>query len=517
MRTFSRVTRWVGNELRGSSGVPGPSMLVILAVAVIGAPLLPAYGPLRLAPDAKPARDRPPYLVEDLSTKDGAGATCRYDARGRLDSVAVRAPEVRALPRLPIEGRTGARYTEQWVGWRPLLKPVGAGRHRAIRGDRDDVKAPQGRFRRYWPDTRSIHVRKEGRYRASAAIQWFDPRPAYRNVVRARATVSLRHHFDPASGRIQGGCAGPVSVIWAGMTVDRRAPKRVLPVRATSNGSGLAGDFDGDGRGDVYVDEREGADRLLWGDGRYLRPAARAPQMELERSALVGDYDGNGASDIFWYGAGADVSDEIWWGRSRRSFEAVDESVRGTYDPVVGDFDGDGRSDVLWYAGGDEDAERERIWWGTDEPRGFVSTGIAERQVVGEFDPVAGNFDGDCCDDVLWVPSSDDAPSAETVVWRGGSERRFDDAEDWDVLPAFPVRHAAVVGNFDGGCCDDVFFVAENPSDDDVQWWGARDGFVRAPGSAYIQARGMARLRPVVADFVESRRPADEILWLRTL
>ena len=61
----------------------------------------------------------------------------------------------------------------------------------------------------------------------------------------------------------------------------------------------------------------------------------------------VGDFDGDGRDDIFWYGPG-DAADKLWFGRADRRFvdRDLDDRRRPTGRPT-GDFDGDGRDDVL--------------------------------------------------------------------------------------------------------------------------------------------------------------------------
>jgi hypothetical protein len=49
---------------------------------------------------------------------------------------------------------------------------------------------------------------------------------------------------------------------------------------------------------------------------------------------LVGDYNGDGKSDIFWYGPGA-AQDALWSGTSTRGtfLDGVSVRVNGNYEP----------------------------------------------------------------------------------------------------------------------------------------------------------------------------------------
>lgn len=110
------------------------------------------------------------------------------------------------------------------------------------------------------------------------------------------------------------------------------------------------GDVDGDGKDD----------QLRYG----LRPNPRdfmvfmgtTPQdVRFEQGydyrPVMGDFDGDGRSDIFWFHATA--ADSQWWGPAARSeflgsFK-TSLNIDGDYYPVSGDFDGDGKDDILWY------------------------------------------------------------------------------------------------------------------------------------------------------------------------
>jgi len=116
-----------------------------------------------------------------------------------------------------------------------------------------------------------------------------------------------------------------------------------MPTLATS------GDFNGDGKSDVFWrNSSTGAD-AIWKSGNPSTPQLVASVSNLSWVvAGKGDFDGDGMSDVFWrnQGTGANV---IW----RSGNPATPRAVVGVSNQswqvaAVGDFDGDGRSDVFW-------------------------------------------------------------------------------------------------------------------------------------------------------------------------
>ena len=70
--------------------------------------------------------------------------------------------------------------------------------------------------------------------------------------------------------------------------------------------------------------------------------------------------------DLLWYGPGG-AGDYRWAGHSRPALPSRSMSVSGDYIPVAGDFDGDGCGDVLWYGAGH--APRLRVGGGARSRR----------------------------------------------------------------------------------------------------------------------------------------------------
>ena len=83
--------------------------------------------------------------------------------------------------------------------------------------------------------------------------------------------------------------------------------------------------------------------------GHRTRPPPLAQAAPPAGQPLTGDFDGDGRVDIFWYGPGS-APDHHWYGQSNLQFGGRPIAINRTYQPIIGDFDGDRRSDIFWYA-----------------------------------------------------------------------------------------------------------------------------------------------------------------------
>ncbi len=129
-------------------------------------------------------------------------------------------------------------------------------------------------------------------------------------------------------------------------------------------------DVDANGRSDVVM-YRPGQYRAAYlfgtGNPRVFSPHVGATPGD-DLVPLAGNFDGapspaTGPDGIFWYGRGA-APDYLWtsgaaYYHGTYPFVRRRTTVRGAgYAPVAGDFDGDGRDDMLWYVPG----TGGRIW-----------------------------------------------------------------------------------------------------------------------------------------------------------
>jgi hypothetical protein len=156
----------------------------------------------------------------------------------------------------------------------------------------------------------------------------------------------------------------------------------------------LVGDFDGDGKDDLF---------MATGAGWYYSPAGNAEwrflsaKTETIGSLLLGDFDGDGRADVL-----TQIGDKwmvSWGGRSDWELlsdnhgGAVNHAIPGMIDFVIGDFIGDGRSDVF-YADGTS-------WWVSDGGAGPFTLYATSSYVLPDI--LFGDFDGDGKTDVAGV------------------------------------------------------------------------------------------------------------------
>jgi hypothetical protein len=207
----------------------------------------------------------------------------------------------------------------------------------------------------------------------------------------------------------------------------------------------MPGDYDGDGKSDVFWRNTSIGANVIWKSGNAsTRQAVRGVTNQSWKVAGVGDFDGDGRSDVFWRNAstGANV---IWKSANATLPQAVVTVTNLDWQVVgVGDFDGDARSDVFWRNTG---TGANVIWKAANAFMPQATAGVTNQDwmVVG-----IGDFDGDGKSDVFWRNTR----SGANAIWKAGniSTRQMTVAvrnQDWKV---------AGIGDFDGDGRADAFW-----------------------------------------------------------
>jgi hypothetical protein len=119
----------------------------------------------------------------------------------------------------------------------------------------------------------------------------------------------------------------------------------------------LAADFDGDGRGDFIITERNQAPAILWYrnvDGRWRKQTIEREAVKIGAGGVVGDIDRDGDPD-FVLGGRWDSNEIWWWENPHPRFDPGTPWPRhtikrsgagGHHDAALGDFDGDGAMEL---------------------------------------------------------------------------------------------------------------------------------------------------------------------------
>jgi SdpC family antimicrobial peptide len=163
------------------------------------------------------------------------------------------------------------------------------------------------------------------------------------------------------------------------------------------------GDFDGNGRADIFWYAPRTADDYMWEFTSERRYSSKAIAAGGNFKPIVGDFVGDNADDIVWYCPGS-CDDVMWKFKKGTDYEKTRLSITingDNYRPFVADFDNNGKHDIFWYNSGDQE-NNDSIWyWQTDDDRYTT----ASREVKGDYDPVTGKIAGRKLPTVFWWPN----------------------------------------------------------------------------------------------------------------
>ena len=192
------------------------------------------------------------------------------------------------------------------------------------------------------------------------------------------------------------------------------------------------------------------------GGGVATGASPAAAQAEEEPFPVAGNFVGDAREEVFTYvpGAGGDQLTSFW--RDELGvISALTTTFRvdGTYWPLAGNFDGDAHDEIIFYGRG---GVPDYVW--NFAGSSATSTPLS---VGGGYVPVVGDYTGDGIDDVAWYGPGADPDHLWTFA-ADGSHRSTPLAINGYYQP--------VSGSFGTDATDDIFFYGINGQGADSLW-----------------------------------------------
>ncbi|NEO55948.1 MAG: S8 family serine peptidase [Okeania sp. SIO3B5] len=173
------------------------------------------------------------------------------------------------------------------------------------------------------------------------------------------------------------------------------------------------------------------------------------------------------------------------------SYTSSQVRINGEYEPIAGDFNGDNNTDVLWYQPG---PGQDFIWFFNSD-NSYQSSPF---KVNGTYTPIVGDFNGDSTSDILWY-----APGTnQDYIW-------FFDKDGNRTSRQFTVNgtYTPVAGDFDASGTTDILWYRPGTGQDYL-WSFNSDG---SYDNSQFTVNGT--YTPVAGDFDASG--TTDILWYR--
>jgi len=243
-----------------------------------------------------------------------------------------------------------------------------------------------------------------------------------------------------------------------------RTLEQTMPIIAAfrlpaTTGTWYSGDFDGDGKSDVFWRNTSTGANTIWKSGnRATSQTVASVTSQAWRVVGIGDFDGDGKSDLLWRNL-TTGGNTIWKSGNRDTQQPVTGVTSPAWKIVgVGDFDGDGKSDIFWR---NTSTGGNTIWKSGNAATQQSVAGVGSQawQVVG-----IGDFDHDGKSDLLWRNFG----NGTNTIWKSGN-RNTPQAVAGIAGLTYDV---AGVGDFDGDGKADILW-RNNVTGRNVIWKSA--------------------------------------------
>lgn len=219
----------------------------------------------------------------------------------------------------------------------------------------------------------------------------------------------------------------------------------------------------------------------------------------LSPTELSGNFAGDAREEVFMYTAGPATDYMVSYSNQgvscgQLTWARYPHIVNADYYPVAGNFDGDAYDEIIWYAEGPAPD------YLTNFPSLTTSTSIELDAVNGDYIPAAGDFSGDGVDDVIWY-----APTAGDFMWDfnpGGARQTVN-------LNIGGADYVPVAGSFGRDATDDVHWYLPGTGDD--YFWDFRRG-THTYTSALRPVNGVYT-PPFVLDIFADGWRGEDVFW----
>ncbi|NET26586.1 S8 family serine peptidase [Okeania sp. SIO1I7] len=173
------------------------------------------------------------------------------------------------------------------------------------------------------------------------------------------------------------------------------------------------------------------------------------------------------------------------------SYTSTPVTINGEYEPIAGDFNGDNNTDILWYRPG---PSQDFIWFFNSD-NSYDSSPFT---VNGTYTPIVGDFNGDSTSDILWYQPG----SGQDFIW-------FFDKDGNRTSSPFTVNgvYTPVAGDFDASGTTDILWYRPGTGQDFVWSFNSDGTFESSPFTVN------GTYTPVAGDFDVSG--TTDILWYR--